>query len=120
MCDESIAVEQRCTERFRYGAAATLRKLDAEGTIPGVVVDVSAGGCLLKLDSPANIPVGTPVDIGVTSKAISFRALGTVRHVCPDEHLVGICFGSMNRRGQADLEDLLAELEALHHKHPKK
>jgi hypothetical protein len=118
LSEESEWGERRHSERYRHGANATVRKLDAGNIMPGVVVDLCTGGCSIRLNSPPNIPVGTSVDISVTSKAVTFRALGTVRHSCVEQRLVGVSFGNISRSGQADLCDLIAELDAkLHPNH---
>jgi hypothetical protein len=104
--------ENRRTKRYRYSAEATLRHLECELTFPGVLLDLSHRGCLIRLIDSADIEIGTFLDLTVNSNAVAFRALGEVRHCSRKPCLIGISFVNLNRRGPADVRDLIAELES--------
>jgi len=110
--------ENRRTKRYRYSAEATLRQLERGLTLQGVLLDLSHRGCLIRLIDSADIEIGTFLDLSVTSNAVAFRALGEVRHCSGEPCLVGISFMNLNRRGPADVRDLIAELES--HQQPKR
>jgi hypothetical protein len=104
--------ENRRAKRYRYSADATLRPLGSGLTLPGVLLDLSYRGCLIRLIGSADIEVGTFLDLSINSNAVSFRALGEVRHCSRVPCLIGISFANLNRRGPADVRDLIAELES--------
>jgi hypothetical protein len=110
--------ESRRAKRYRYSADATLRQLECELTLPGVLLDLSHRGCLIKLIDSADIKVGTFLDLSINSNAVAFRALGEVRHCSRKPCLIGISFVNLSRRGPADVHDLIAELES--HQQPKR
>jgi hypothetical protein len=104
--------ENRRGKRYRYSAEATLRQLESGLTLPGVLLDLSNRGCLVRLFDSADIEIGTFLDLSVNSNAVSFRALGEVRHCSLEPCLIGISFMTLNRRGPADVRDLIDELES--------
>jgi hypothetical protein len=103
--------ENRRAKRYRYSADATLRQLGSGLTFPGVLLDLSHRGCLIRLIDSADVEIGTFFDLSVNSNAVAFRALGEVRHCSLEPCLIGISFVNLNRRGPADVRDLIAELE---------
>jgi hypothetical protein len=106
------ATENRQAPRYRYAGEATLRRLDSDPTSPGRVLDLSARGCLLRLPDPYEFQVDTLVDLAIHTSAISFRALGSVRHRARTRRVLGISFINLTERGEADLLALIADLES--------
>jgi c-di-GMP-binding flagellar brake protein YcgR len=106
------SVENRQAKRYRYQADAAVRRLELPDTLPGRILDLSARGCLLRLPNLADFAVDSLVDVCVNSSAVTFRALGSVRHCSQNRRLIGLAFVNLSRRGQVDLLDLIAELEA--------
>ena len=80
--------------------------------MPGRIIDVSTSGCLLVVPCLAKFDIGTFVDMSVTTNTATFRALGTIRHCVPNHWRVGVSFVNLSRRGQAELLQLIAALEA--------
>jgi len=105
-------VENRQAKRYRYRGDATVRRLELGEPLPGCILDLSARGCLLRLPDLTNLEVDAVVDMSINSKLVAFRAVGSVRHCSPNRHLIGISFMSLSRRGEADLLELIAELES--------
>ena len=79
--------------------------------MPGKIIDLSADGCLLMVPSLIGFEIGTVVDISVNTGAVSFRALASVRHRAPNHWRVGVSFVDLNRRGKAELSQLIEALE---------
>lgn len=109
------SVENRQAKRYRYQADATVRRLELPDTLSGRILDLSARGCLLRLPNLSDFAVDSLVDVCVNSNAVTFRALGSVRHCSQNRRLIGLSFVNLTRRGQLDLIELIAELEASEH-----
>ena len=105
-------VENRQAKRYRYQADAAVRRLELPDTLPGRILDLSVRGCLLRLPNLSDFAVNSLVDVCVNSSAVTFRALGSVRHCSHNRRLIGLSFVNLTRRGQVDLLELIAELEA--------
>jgi c-di-GMP-binding flagellar brake protein YcgR len=106
------STENRRSPRYRYRGEATLRRLDSDPTLPGRVLDLSATGCLLRLPDPSDFTVGTLIDLSIQAGAVTFRALGSVRHRARTRRVLGISFVNLSRRGEAELNALIADLES--------
>jgi hypothetical protein len=104
-------VDQRQAKRYRFRGDATMRRLDSAPALRGCVLDLSERGCLLRLPDLSDLKVDELVDLSISSNAVSFRAVGEVRRCDPDRWRVGISFMNLTRRGEADLLDLIADLE---------
>ena len=89
-----------------------MRRLDSDPSLPGCILDLSARGCLLRLPDLYDFEVGMLVDIGIHSKQVEFRALGSIRHCGRRRRVLGVSFVNLSRRGESDLLDLIAGLEA--------
>jgi hypothetical protein len=105
-------VENRQAKRYRYRGAVVVRRLESDPVLPGLVLELSTQGCLLRLPDLSEFAVGTVVDIVVSSHLVSFRALGSVRHRSRTRRVIGVSFVNLSRRGESDLLDLIADLEA--------
>jgi len=106
------SAEHRKARRYQYRGDATARQLESGLTQPGRILDLSARGCLLTLPDLSGLEVDTLVDMSVNTSSVAFRALGQVRHRSPSCWRVGIAFVNLSRRGQADLLQLIDDLEA--------
>ena len=111
MTGKPRSVEHRQAKRYRFRGDATVRRLDAAPALRGRVLDLSERGCLLRLPDLSDLKVDELVDLSVKSNAVSFRAVGEVRRCDPDRWRIGISFVNLTRRGEADLLDLIADLE---------
>jgi hypothetical protein len=112
MTGNAGSAEHRQARRYRFRGDATARPLESGIALPGRVLDLSALGCLLMVPNLSEFAVGTLVDVSVNSSSIAFRALGSVRHCNPNHWRIGISFVNLSRRGEADLLELIAELDA--------
>jgi hypothetical protein len=112
MSGKQRSVENRQVKRYRYRGGAAVRRLDTDPTQPGLVLELSIQGCRLRLPDLTDFEVGAAVDIAVSSHGASFRALGWVRHRSWTRKQLGIAFVNLSQRGEADLMELIADLEA--------
>ena len=92
-----------------------MRRLESEPSLAGRILDLSVHGCLLRLPDLSDFQVGAPVDLAVNSSTVAFRALGSVRHISHTRSLLGISFVNLTRRGEAELQELIGELESGEH-----
>jgi hypothetical protein len=106
------SAEHRHSRRYRLGGEATARPLDTDVTMPGRIIDLSASGCLLTVPCLANFEVNTFVDMSVSTSAVTFRALGSIRHRVLNNWRIGISFINLSRRGQSELSQLIELLAA--------
>ncbi|MGP8260148.1 MAG: PilZ domain-containing protein [Acidobacteriaceae bacterium] len=103
--------EKRQSKRYRYRGDAKVRQLESDFSLPGRVLDLSARGCLLQMPNLSDFAVDTLVDMCVNTGWVSFRALGSVRHVNLIHWRIGISFVKLTRRGESELLELIADLE---------
>jgi len=106
------SVENRQARRYRYRGEATLRLLGAEQGQQGSLLDLSLQGCLLRVPELTGIGVDSSVEVAIASNFFSFRALGTVRYRAERRRLLGISFVNLTSRGEAELLELIADLDA--------
>jgi len=103
--------ERRQNKRYRFRGNAKVRQLETELSLPARVLDLSARGCLLQMPDLSAFAVDTLVDMSVNTGWVSFRALGSVRHVNLNHWRIGISFVKLTRRGESELLELIADLE---------
>jgi hypothetical protein len=98
--------------RQHYKAHACVSRAGTATHHQASVIDLSPGGCLLRLAAKGDFQVDDLIDLSVQSSDISFRARGSVRQVREDGALMGIHLESLTARGKALLAELIKELEA--------
>jgi hypothetical protein len=103
--------EKRSAKRYRYRGNAKVRQLETDLLLSGRILDLSARGCLLQMPNLSAFAVDTLVDMCVNTDWVSFRALGSVRHVNLNHWRIGISFVKLNRRGESELLELIADIE---------
>jgi hypothetical protein len=103
--------ENRQSKRYRYRGDAKVRQLETDLSLSGRILDLSARGCLFQMPDLSAFAVDTLVDMCVNTGWVSFRALGSVRHVNLNHWRIGISFVKLSRRGEAELLELIADLE---------
>ena len=103
--------EKRQTKRYRFRGDAKVRQLETELALTGRILDLSERGCLLQMPSLSDFAIDTLVDMSVNTGWVSFRALGSVRHINLNHWRIGISFVKLTRRGEAELLELISDLE---------
>jgi len=128
----SQGAERRQSKRYDYCGSVTVLRADTGATQSGLLVNLSMGGCLLKLKSPEErsfLPhletdppsrdQASPGDFGKDSVVealfqvgyLPFLVTGTVRRCDEDGSLIGLAFQGMSPWGRGDLQRLFSNLE---------
>jgi c-di-GMP-binding flagellar brake protein YcgR len=98
--------------RQQYKANASISRAGTASQYQAAVIDLSSGGCLIRLLKKGDFEVDDLVDLSVQSSDISFRARGDVRQVREDGTVLGIRLQSLTARGKALIRELIQELES--------
>jgi hypothetical protein len=112
MIGTTRSIEKREAKRYRYKGDATVRRLEYDESQNGRILDLSVRGCLLRLPDLSDLTIGALVDISLSSRLVSLRALGSVRHCSRSRKLLGIAFVNLSRRCEADLLELIDDLDS--------
>jgi len=127
--------DRRQSKRYDYFGNVTILRADTGATQSGLLVNLSMGGCLLKLKSPEEqmeLPrletdaqssgeaacaadgfgVNSIVEALFQVGYLPFLATGTVRRCDEDGSLLGIAFQGLSKWGRGDLQKLFSNLEA--------
>jgi len=103
------ADERRRSLRYRCSGMAEVLRIPRIGlSVQATVLNISLHGCLVLTDT--SFESGTPLEVLLQVKAISFRASGTVK-VLRGPSAVGIEFTRISDGAQRRLSELLADLE---------
>jgi c-di-GMP-binding flagellar brake protein YcgR len=103
--------ERRAHKRYLYIGRATIGI--PEGTRhAGTIVDLSMGGCLIRLAARAEFASHATVEVSLQSNYLAFRTMGSIRRYAEEGTLLGIAFQTIGARGRNDLRALILDLEA--------
>jgi PilZ domain len=127
---EAQGSDRRQSKRYDYFGNVTILSADTGATQSGLLVNLSMGGCLLKLKSPEEQMQLPRLETDATSSGASdgfkvdsivealfqvgylpFLATGTVRRCDEDGSLLGIAFQGLSKWGRGDLQNLFSNLE---------
>jgi hypothetical protein len=102
--------ELRSNPRLSCSGLAGVQTLPAfEQPRPAEIINLSLGGCLIKLDRPLMLEIDEIVELIFCVNYLPFRVRGRVR-VFQSETLVGFQFPPFSDRIRRQLEDLVGEL----------
>jgi hypothetical protein len=130
MTSQEAQGNRRQSKRYDYLGNVTILSAATGASQSGLLVNLSMGGCLLKLKTPEeqvepqrlengappsgktsgfelNAIVETLFQVGY----LPFLATGTVRRCDDDGSLIGIAFQGLSKWGRGDLQKLFANLE---------
>jgi len=96
--------------RQSYSGRAVLTQLGSRGFQVGAIEDLSAGGCLIRMEQPLALALGESLEITLQSRYLTLRARGSICHSREEGRLVGICFEGLGDTARQDLRDLIADL----------
>jgi c-di-GMP-binding flagellar brake protein YcgR len=103
--------ERRKDLRFRCTGHADLHPAAAAPTLPGRIVDVSTGGCLIELHASQKIVPNETVELTFSINRLPFRVRGEVTSLRSGT-AVGFKFTGLSERVQEHLGELIEELAA--------
>ncbi len=111
---ESLSVERperRSQPRYGVDDSATLLLLNNGCNVSCNILELSLGGCRLRLAREIRVALPALVEVTFKVRSIAFRLSG-VTQWSDGKQTVGIRFGEMSSRRREELADLLSEIEA--------
>jgi hypothetical protein len=106
-----VEADRRQHPRYEYSGRVILGPVDSHFHQSGTIVDLSAGGCLIRLQRPASFALRSILEMNFQAGYHSFRATGTTTRHEEDDHLIAVKFQKIDVRGRIDLFTLLTHLE---------
>ncbi len=103
--------DRREYPRYACPGRVTLGVVNSLAHQSGTIVDLSGGGCLVRLQNPANFEAHATLDLNFQAGYHSFRATGTTSRHDESGCLIAILFDKVNIRGRIGLLALLTHLE---------
>lgn len=107
------ASERRKEPRYLCFGQVKLNRLPG-AILPGRIIDLSLGGCLIAMQRPAPVSQGSIVELTIQTRGTALRMIGVITFVGRQApRWMGISFEKMSKRGQLQLAEVIAELEAI-------
>ena len=113
MGNERRGRDRRKDRRYNSGGRVRIWQTDSGLYLSGSIVDLSMGGCLLRVQAPGNLALDSVVEVSFQSSYLAFRTMGSVRRVDAKSKLIGISYLNLSLRGRLDLGELFVDLDAL-------
>ncbi len=106
-------VEQlREAPRYEFTGRALLSRRGIRALPCGTIVDLSTGGCLIRMPVPVDLDPGTEIELNLQSNYLAVRTRASIRNRSDDGMLIGIAFENLPKRARSDILEQLADLEA--------
>jgi len=102
--------ERRHHPRQKMHSVAAIYPIEHGGKLNAWILNLSLGGCRLRLETDALIDVQVRVEVGFFFEGMPFRVGGMVQGNYAKQE-VGIKFVDVSERNRKRLEDLIAELQ---------
>jgi hypothetical protein len=100
----------RSSPRLQCSGLAGIQTLPvSEKPFPAKIMNLSVGGCLMKLEMPLILAMDEIVELLFCVNQMPFRVRGKVRAIRSDT-LIGFQFPHLSTRSRRQLEDLIGEL----------
>jgi hypothetical protein len=106
----SPCLKYRAHPRYPVDTRATLHLVDVGARLPGRILNVSLGGCLIHTDNRFPIGVFRRVEVEFRLQNMPFRLAAVTQRVY-DRYKVGIRFVEMSERKFENLAGLLREIQ---------
>jgi hypothetical protein len=103
-------LRRRADPRYPVDEEAFLSIVGQSSAVPGRIIDLSRGGCLIQIGKSVPVRPRLPVEIYFKVRGTSFRLRGVVQWAI-ESNAVGIQFASMVPRHMEALAGVLRELE---------
>jgi hypothetical protein len=98
--------------RYEFTGRASVSCRGLRALPSGAIVDLSTGGCLIRMAEPLDLDPGTEIELNLQSSYLTVRTRASIRNTSPDGTLIGIAFEGLSQRARADILTQLADLEA--------
>ncbi len=109
--DQEEQREKRMHKRYHYAARAWVKPA-GEQEQEGTLLDLSLGGCLIRVPNPMEFYTDTDIEVNLQSNYLAMRAIASVRRYLEGGRVVGVSFEKLTPRGRKDLIALIADLES--------
>jgi len=103
------AGEKRRYSRIACSGEANVQLAAGDALIPASVANLSAGGCLVIMQDPQQLPKGMTVELAFQINQLPFIMRGSIK-VVQSETRIGIQFSDLKENVRRQLEDLVEEL----------
>jgi len=105
--------ERRKEPRYLCFGQVKLNRLPG-AILTGRIIDLSLGGCLIAMQRPAPLSQGSVVELTIQTRGTALRMIGIITFLGRQApRWMGISFKTLSKRGQSQLTELIAELEAI-------
>jgi hypothetical protein len=105
--------ERRKEPRYLCFGQVKLNRLPG-AILPGRIIDLSLGGCLIAMQRPAPVSQGSVVELTIQTRGTALRMIGIITFLGRQApRWMGISFKKMSKRGELQLMEIIAELEAI-------
>jgi c-di-GMP-binding flagellar brake protein YcgR len=110
--DRTNILDRRRNERFEPNTEVSIRHELSGPVLPGSLIDLSAGGCKLRLEEPEQFAGAEVIEVRLEANAQSFRMLGWIRHIGDQGRLLGVEFHRHGARESTILATLIEDLKS--------
>ena len=110
--------DRRAQARESVDSPATLYLVKSGSRFDGRIVDLSLGGCGIRIKERFPLGIYTRVEVEFRLQGLPFRLAGVVQTI-RDQTTVGIRFIDLSERKQAQVIELIAEIRALQESKPE-
>jgi c-di-GMP-binding flagellar brake protein YcgR len=110
--DRTEFLERRRSERFERNTDISLRHEISGPALPGSLIDLSAGGCSVRLEEPEQFAGAEVIEVRLEASSQSFRMLGWIRHIGDRGRLLGVEFHRLGARETSILNTLIEDLKS--------
>lgn len=109
--------ERRAQSRETVDSSAIVFVVKSGSRLEGRIVDLSPSGCGIRCHEPHLRGIYMRVEVEFRLEGLPFRLGGVIQSI-RDKHTVGIRFLDLGERKRAQVDELIAELQALHESDP--
>lgn len=105
--------ERRTQGRETVDSSAIIFVVKSGSRLEGRIVDLSPAGCGIRLHEPHLRGIYTRVEVEFRLEGLPFRLGGVIQSI-RDKYTLGIRFLDLGERKRAQVDELIAELQAHH------
>ena len=104
--------ERRIHERHELTGHIVVGRPTKGTTLAGTIINLSIGGCLMRLRAPSDLKAGAVIEIGLHAGSLTFCTLGAIKRHETDQSVIGIEFLNLGLEGRRNLRALIANFKA--------
>ena len=104
--------ERRVHERHELSGHIVVGRPTKGVTLAGTIINLSIGGCLMRLRAPSDLKPDAVIEIGLHAGSLTFCTLGAIKRHETDLSMIGIEFLNLGLEGRRNLRALIANFRA--------